>query len=161
VKTFTISAAQGNFFDSKKVRLAVDKSRRQILSRMGAFVRQRAITSIRKPPKTRRREAKTGRFAKAAGQISRPGMPPYSHRGLLRKFLFFAYDPERQSVVIGPARLNKPGNAPESLEYGGESAIAGRNGRTRKIDVRARPFMGPALDKELPNFPDLWRNSVR
>ena len=35
-----------------------------------------------------------------------PGEPPSSHTGLLRRFIFFGYDRERRSVVIGPARLN-------------------------------------------------------
>jgi hypothetical protein len=93
------------FFDSKKVRRAVDRTTRRVLSRFGAFVRRAARSSIRK----RKR-------------VSEPGNPPSSHTGLLRRFIWFAYEPDKRSVIIGPARLtgDAMGEAPEALEYGGK-----------------------------------------
>jgi len=136
------------FFDTKAVLSAVDKATRRVLSRFGAFVRTTARSSIRK----RKRP-------------SAPGRPPSSHTGLLRKFIFFGYDRQRQSVVIGPMRLNqKTGDALEALEYGGPSTVVeGRRGkrRRRRINVAARPFMGPAFEKEQPKLPAMWRDSVR
>ncbi|NIA06911.1 MAG: hypothetical protein GWP14_04600 [Actinobacteria bacterium] len=133
------------FFNSPKVIAAVDKATRRVLSRFGAFVRQRAKTSIRKRKKP-----------------SAPGSPPSSHVGLLKKFIWFSYEPNRRSVVIGPARLsqNNRGEAPSLLEYGGITTIRRKKRRTR-VRIRARPFMGPAFEKEQRQLPSLWKLCVR
>ena len=136
------------FFDTAKVARAVDKATRRVLSRFGAFVRTAARSSIRR----RKR-------------ISRPGEPPSSHGGLLKRYILFGYDPARRSVVIGPMRLNqKVGNAPEALERGGTSVIAyglRRNRRKKRVKIRPRPYMGPAFEREQPKLPAMWANSVR
>ena len=141
-------AVKRSFFDRKAVRSAVDRAARRVLSRFGAFVRRTAKSSIRKRKRT-----------------SAPGEPPSSHTGLLRKFIFFGYDPRRKSVVIGPARLNqKTGDAPHALEYGGTSTVVEgprRRRRKRRVRIEARPYMGPAIRKELPGLPAMWRDSVR
>ena len=136
------------FFDTDRVKRAADTATRKVLSKAGAFIRTAARSSIRP------RRA-----------ISPPGSPPSSHTGLLRKFIFFGYEAARKTVVVGPMRLNqKIGAAPEALEHGGPSTVvSGLRGKRRKrrIRIAARPFMGPAMEKELPKFPGLWANSVR
>lgn len=136
------------FFDRKAVTSRVDRATRKVLSRFGAFVRTSARHSIRK------RKA-----------ISEPGNPPSSHTGLLRRFIFFGYDRDRRSVVIGPQRLNqKVGDAPHALEYGGTSTVVEglRNRRKkRRIKIAARPYMGPAFEREKPKLPAMWANSVK
>lgn len=139
----SIKAAKAGFFDRGPVLRAVDAASRGVLSRFGAFVRTRARSSIRKRKRT-----------------SQPGSPPSSHTGLLKQFLFFVYDDAARSVLIGPARLNKPGLAPATLEFGGEAVISDRRG-DRKVRIAPRPFMRPALDAELPSLPAMWRDSVR
>jgi hypothetical protein len=168
----SIKAAKGGFFDRKKVVDAVHKANRKALSKAGAFVRQRAKTSMRR----------------RKGTSSPPGVPPYAHVGLIRKFLFFSYDQAGQSVVVGPARINRPSagryTTPELHEYGGSVPGNGRviwitqavgrdtkgkfvsRGKKRvKLDgtlrYEPRPFMRPALAAELPKLPPLWRDSVR
>lgn len=140
--TMTLQAAKGGFFDRKKVKRSVNAGTRRAMSRFGAFVRQRAKTSIRK---------RKG--------ISPPGSPPYSHTGLLRKFILFAYDQQRQSVVIGPVLLKEESQAPRLLEYGGEATLETKRGRKR-ARYRPRPFMRPAFAAEKPNLPAIWRDSV-
>jgi hypothetical protein len=136
------------FFDRKAVTSRLDRATRKVLSRFGAFVRTGARHSIRK------RKA-----------ISEPGEPPSSHTGLLRKFIFFGYDRDRRSVVIGPQRLNqKVGDAPHALEYGGTSTVVeGLRSRRKKrrIRIAARPFMGPAFEREKPKLPAMWETSVK
>ncbi len=136
------------FFDRRAVRTRTDAGTRRVLSRFGAYVRTTARHSIRK----RKR-------------ISDPGEPPSSHTGLLRRLIFFGYDRDRRSVVIGPMRLNqKVGDAPAALEYGGTSmGVEGRRRRRRKRRVRiaARPYMGPAFEHEKPKLPAMWAGSVR
>jgi len=133
------------FFDSPKVVRAVDSTTRRVLSKFGAFVRRTARSSIRK----RKR-------------ISEPGSPPSSHSGLLKKFIFFGYDPAKRSVVIGPERLSQSGRgeAPHLLEYGGTGTVE-RRGKRRRAKVRARPFMGPAFEKEESKLAAMWRDSIK
>ena len=136
------------FFDTDRVKKSADAATRKALSQAGAFIRTTAKHSIRQRKKP-----------------SAPGQPPSSHSGLLRRFIFFGYDEARKTVVVGPMRLNqKIGAAPEALEHGGESVVVeGLRGkrRKRKVRVRARPFMGPAMEQEIPKFPGLWANSVK
>lgn len=135
------------FFDRAKVQRAVGRGKIKALSRAGAFIRQRAKSSIR-----RRRGA------------SRPGNPPHSHTGYLRNFIFFGYEPATESVVIGPVKLNqKNTEAPRTLEHGGTTVITEfRNGRIvrRKVTIAPRRYMGPALDAEQDNIPRQWAGVV-
>lgn len=127
---------RGGFFDRPKVQRAIDRANRRNLSRAGAFVRQRMKTSILK-----------------SKQVARPGEPPSSHSGELRRFLFFAYDFSTRSVVVGPEKIGKKGNVPALLEQGGR----GPNGR----EYAPHPYAEPALEAERGNFPEIWRNSIR
>lgn len=137
------------FFDRLAVMSAVDRAARRVLSKFGAFVRTAARSSIR-----------------ARKAPSAPGQPPSSHTGKLKRGIFFAYEPEKKNVVIGPARFaSGPGDAPAALEHGGTSTLvrsARRRGARRKTQqVRARPFMVPARDKVQRAHPQLWKDAVR
>lgn len=162
------------FFDKKAVAGSVDKASSRVLPKFGAFVRRAARSLIRK-----------------AKRVSEPGQPPKGKTGVLRDFLFFAYDGSEDRVFIGPAKTNqvffqgdgKPvtGTVPSILEAGGRISIlevfkwgkwrradlrsrrhnAGLPTRLRTIQIEPRPFMGPALAKEQPKLPALWANSVK
>ena len=132
------------FFDRKAVTGAVDRATRKVFSKFGAFVRTTAKHSIRK------RKA-----------VSQPGNPPSSHVGLLKKLIYFGYDPGRKSVVIGPTPLRGTAEAPPLLEYGGTARRRGRKGKNVMATYRARPFMGPAFEAEKPKLPAMWANSVK
>lgn len=147
-----LNAMKGMFFDREAVLRETDKGMQSVFSKFGAYVRTRARTSIR----TRKK-------------ASEPGQPPSSHTGLLKRNIFFGYDRDKKSVVIGPVLLNgTAGTAPESLEYGGQANIMVRrrgmtrgNQRERKvIKIKTRPYMQPAFDQELTKLPDLWANSI-
>ena len=133
------------FFDSAAVVRSVDKSTRKVLSKFGAFVRRTAKQSIRKRKKP-----------------STPGMPPSSHTGLLKRFIFFGYDQQKNSVVIGPTQLteNNRGQAPNVLEYGGRTTVE-VNTKNTHVKIRPRPFRGPAFEKEKQSLPALWQDSVK
>lgn len=133
------------FFDRKAVIDKTDAATRRVLSKFGAFVRTGAKSSIRKRKKS-----------------SAPGSPPSSHTGLLKRLIFFGYDTEKRSVVIGPERLNGhgQGEAPAILEYGGRTTIKS-GGKRKQVVYRARPYMQPAFEKEKPKLPALWANSVK
>ena len=131
---FKVDQAKRLFFDRKAVTDQVDKAERGVLSRFGAFVRWNARRRIRKRKK-----------------VSQPGQAPSSRTGLLKRLLYFVWDPSSRSVVIGPAALNGGDrDGAEMLEKGGTTTrklwviqpedIAGatrdRHGRLRYADGR-------------------------
>jgi Bacteriophage protein of unknown function (DUF646). len=126
-------AKQFVFFDSKEVMRAVDKGTRKALSKFGAFVRRRAKSSIRK----RKR-------------VSRPGEPPSSHTGKLKKNIFFGYDRTKKTVVIGATAFSST-RAQELLEYGGTRG---------KAIYRPRPYMRPAFSAELKNVNSIFKDFI-
>jgi hypothetical protein len=133
------------FFDQVKVKNKVDKQTRKVLSRFGSFVRQTSRRSIRRRKKS-----------------SRPGQPPSSHTGVLKRFIFFGYDQNRRNVVIGPVVVpGKAGKAPEALEHGGRVTVTGGDARRRTTVIEARPFMGPAFRAEVMKVPSLWVNAIK
>lgn len=134
------------FFDRHAVIAAVDRAKRKVLSKAGAFIRTAARTSIRK------------RKGSAP-----PGAPPHSHEGSLRRLILFGYDRASDSVVVGPVGF-KGSAAPSALEHGGSTTVLRRRGgrlTSRKVRIAPRPYMAPALEKERPRLPPLWRNSIK
>lgn len=144
----TIDVIKRNFFDSEKVQKAVDSAMRRKLSKFGAFVRTRSRSSIRKRKAT-----------------SKPGQPPTSRTGLLKKFIFFSYDEATKTVVIGPAAFRANTVAPELLEKGGTALVSPRITRKwqppRLAKYAARPYMQPAFAAELPAFLATLKDSVK
>lgn len=139
--SMSLKEFKAGFFDRQTVQQAVDKAARKNLSKFGAFVRRSAQTSIR----SRKR-------------ISEPGQPPSSHTGLLKRHIYFAYDGQKKSVVIGPVAWKKRGSftVPEVLEYGGQIREA-----NHRYNYRPRPFMRPAFEKEKARIKDIWKDSIK
>jgi hypothetical protein len=170
------------FFDKAAVIEATDVATRKALSKGGSMVRQTARRSMRSRKKA-----------------SAPGSPPSAHRKsdthprgpLLKDRLYFAYESNARSVVVGPEKLGRS-NAPEVMEKGGTiktKVKAARTGKpksaaavaafrrklaagtlktkskpteaTRDVKVAERPFMVPALNKEKPKLSGLWADSVK
>lgn len=152
-----------SFFDSELVMKALGDAERKTLSKFGAFVRTRAKTSIR-PAIILNRKAR--RAAKKAGQSepkpqyqpSQPGEPPRSRTGILKRNIFFGYDADAHSVVIGPTLVGgAPSDVPHRLEFGGEF----KTKQGRIVRVKKRPYMQPALDKEAAaSMPLMFANSL-
>lgn len=138
---------KNSFFDRHAVVDKVEKARVTVLSRIGAFMRTRARSMLRK----RKR-------------ISNPGQAPSVHTSdptISLKNVQFGYDFSSRSVVVGPIPLNgKNGGTPvpELLEFGGTVT---RKGKT--LHYAARQFMGPTLQKEIAagTLPPHWKNSVK
>jgi hypothetical protein len=168
------------FFDKKLVKGLLTDTTRKALSKAGAFVQRTAKLSL----------SRTGK------KPSKPGTPPRKRVGLLRDQVFFVFDPDTFSVVVGPRRLNMvamsplkrggfqktAGNVPGLHEFGGKQGIIERKFKSegpegwRRADLRrnrdsetydyrlrvarypARPYMGPALRRNLSKFPKLYFN---
>ena len=148
-----------SFFDDSKIERAVERANKRNLSKVGAFIRRRGRSSIRKRKK-----------------VSRPGKPPSSHtsdRTVSIKNILFGFDAVNESVIIGPVRLHgQKGIVPSLLEFGGSTTIVSRGPRdtfggraiiSKRAKYKARPFMGPALDSEVAagTIPQVWSGSVR
>lgn len=164
----TLNAAKSNFFDRPAVIAAVGRATATALSKGGAEVRKLAQRSILmrerpsspgQPPHGHRTGTRT-RKSKSTGRVRVQAVSP------LREFLFFSFDPQTESVVVGPVKLSQAlsGTAPMALEYGGSSVVVSyRNGRRvqRRVSIRARPFMRPALQAAMPVILEAFRNSVK
>ena len=143
------------FFDRQAVIDVVGRANAKNLSRAGSFIRRSARSSLRR----RKR-------------VSEPGQPPSVHtqdRVATLKNIWFVFERRRTSVVVGPLRLNGStlrgsdrSTVPELHELGGSAVLVSRKKkRRRRARYAARPFMGPAMKRELPKFEGLWANSVK
>lgn len=122
------------WFNSAAVLDAVDEAKREELSRFGYYTMRDARQSIRK----RKRPA-------------RPGESPTNQTTLLKRFIYFAYEPETSGVITGPARLaGARGSAfiPKTLEEG-------------DARIEARPYMKPAHARQLTKQMPRWRDAVK
>jgi hypothetical protein len=136
------------FFDRAVVIAEMESKTRKALSRAGAFIRTRARSSIRS--------------RKSAAPV---GSPPSSHTHLLKRFIFFSYDPATKSIVAGPEQLTgvRGTDVPHTLEFGGHGQTKGKGGVRRVFTIKPRPFMGPALKKEVEagTIPQQWGGSLK
>lgn len=150
------------FFDTKAVTDRLDPATRKALSKFGAFVRQRDKSSLKYKDGT-----------------APPGQPPFVHRstgytksrknkktGLtkteqaspLRELIFFAYDANTKSVVIGPVLGGSQSGAPRTIEEGGNATVRRENGKVVSVHVRPHPHTKPAFDTELGKVGGNFRN---
>lgn len=113
--TLTVDRFKDTFFDRDSVQRAVDQAQFTSLRKGGASIRLIARRSIRRRKKP-----------------SAPGQPPSSRKGQLKELLFFGYDERARSVVVGPARLDRPTGAPNILEFSGSAKAIDRR-RVRRI----------------------------
>jgi len=177
---FDFGAIKRTWFNGDAVMRKVTAGRKRGLSRIGAFVRQRMRTSIKRRKKS-----------------SPPGEPPSAHQGAI-KLIFFGYDERTESVVVGPIRVSTPKTqtigVPPLLEKGGDvsrsvalpralggsrvvsarqkeafrrkvrdgSLIVPTPGRAVKLyHYRGNPFVAPAAEAERPKFPQALRDCMR
>jgi hypothetical protein len=169
---YTVDQAKGQFFDREAVIKSAGKGLVRWANKSGGLVRKIARQSMRRRQKS-----------------SPAGTPPSAHVGLIRDRLFYVWEPQRKTIVVGPALLNRPDrDALQVLEHGGdamrkffvenvESAKRTKSGQVRtKNETRIRfsrkaparrvhydgnPFMGPALDKALPALTPALKDSIR
>ena len=159
-----------SFLDRPKILKEVEAANKTNLSQAGKLVRAIARNSI----KTRRQKVKSlsleekkkfrlkVKIAKFYGRPrpllprlpSKPGDPPNSVSGLLKRFIFFSWDSVQKTAPVGPSIIPKFGNGtiPNVLEYGGRST----DGKM----VLARPFMRPAEETARRQYPKFWKDSI-
>lgn len=124
-----------SFFDAEAVLKRLDKAERKQLSKLGAFIRQRWRTSLRyrqdpapagAPPSVHRSTLRT-KTNRRTGVAKRQAVSPE------REFIFFAFEAESRSVIVGPAKTNQTPpkgiggqTVTEVIEYGGTESIVER-----------------------------------
>ncbi len=127
---------------TKRVADAAEKATFRNVRHAAAAIRRDAIESIQQ-----------------ADGPSAPGSPPHTHTGGITKKgntrkgnlqRAIAYDTDKDSAVIGP-RESVVGLAGQAHEMG--ESFHG-------TDYDERPFMGPALDKNLDRFASSWQGSI-
>lgn len=107
---------KGGFFDRGAIITAMSVAERKAMMRTGGYLRKVARNSMRK---------KKG--------PAKPGEPPHVHVGHIKNLLFFAYDTQTGSLVVGPVGFNGS-PVPNILEFGNNKQ-------------EARQFMKPAQVK--------------
>lgn len=128
-----------SFFDSPKVLREVKREKRRMLSKMGAFTRATARRSMRK----RKKPASAGE-------------PPSVHEGSYKRLTFFAWDPVRESVVVGAIPFKSSSMMPELTEHGGDTTQKTDRGLIHR-NYKPHPAMRLAMNKELPKFASMFK----
>jgi phage gpG-like protein len=85
-----------------------------------------------------------------AAKPSEAGQPPHTRKGQLRRAERYDVDAAAEVAVIGP-RFSMVGASAEAHEFGGEF---------RGDKYPARPFMGPALERNRDLIPAFWGDEV-
>lgn len=160
------------FMDARRMMALVDKAKRRKMFQAAGYVRTTAMRMIRQRK-----------------SISRPGQPPHSHEGTLRRRMAFEVFPGADGAIVGPLKTNQvffgkdrqpvSGTIPQILEDGGAITLlevqrsngtwrradlrsrrrmAGRPTRYRTANIKARPYMKPALAKAVDGkrWMDIW-----
>lgn len=109
------------FFDRGLIISAMDQATRKAMVSTGAYTRTVARNSMKKRKGP-----------------SDPMTPPHVHVGTLKNLLYFNYDPQARTVVVGPVGLGNS-KVPGILEYGNKF-------------VEPRPYMAPAGNKAYKKF---------
>jgi len=82
---------------------------------------------------------------------AKPGKPPKTGNGLMRKAIAYHVDRKVGEAVIGPTAV--------VIDHIG--ALHELGGKTKDGRYKPRPYMGPAFDKILPRLPQSWRRTIR
>ena len=133
------------FFDRAKVINAMDRVTHWALKAFGKEVRSTAQKSMQR-----------------AEGPSAPGTPPHVHgKALIKKQLYYSFDFNQRSVVIGPEYLDRARTyagvtIPQLMEEGG--TVIGIDGKVHIYP--ARPYMGPAFEAAKAHLNDFWQDAM-
>lgn len=116
------------YFDDPTIHKYIDKATANGLGKWGAYVRRTARQSIKERPGP-----------------SKPGSPPHSHVGTLKKLIEFAFDTTTKTVVVGPEISANPSGAPNILEFSGR--VRKRNKPVQKAKTFLIGEFGPVRFK--------------
>ena len=131
---FTLTADTSKFLDRFVVETEVERIEFEGLKRNAFYLRRVARNSIRRKKSP-----------------SKPGQPPRSVRGDLKRGIWAVME-GRGSAVVGPVKYGWGTEAPSNLEFGGESVIdrsvqrkVGDGGEIRVVSGRAGKEVRPGV----------------
>lgn len=152
------------FFDRAAVIADLGKRAASAFAQYARWITRTASRSMRKGGKKK-------------GAVSEAEQPPRYHNRLLRDHIYFDWDARRQSILMGPAKMSTKSGVskiPRILERGGSSrarvgtpkVITVRkpgskrgtkktiyvNKSLRRVRIKKRPYMGPAVTKSKSHF---------
>jgi len=131
--------AKNYTWNSKAVIGAVGRVRAEAFRVTAMNIRKTAMRSMKKGTK--------------AQYVSKPGEPPRRHSSALQKSILYALDERRMSAVIGPVKYKGQSKGASALEKGGTVTRTDRRKKKKvTIKIKPRPFMVPALQKEVKNM---------
>lgn len=116
---------------TRRVREAADRAARRAFAKAAFRIFRDAQASVER-----------------SAEPSAPGEPPHTRRGQLKRAI--RYDATKDGAVIGP-RKSMVGISATAHEFGGSY---------ERERFPARPFMGPALERDLDNFSGDFAGSI-
>jgi hypothetical protein len=151
---FALKSLKEGFFDTAQVQKEADRFARQTGSRFGAYARRRMKSSLKystkpsapgRPPHVHQTRGFTKKKLSKSGTGARQAVSP------LRELIFFAYDRDTKSTVVGPAKFGgRGGIAPGLLEKGGAGTFKdSKTGEIKRGNWKKRPFVAPAGEAEV------------
>lgn len=149
----THGAASSGFFDRPKVMAEVDRATLRVLRIAGFRVRRTARRSLKRKPYT--------------ADSPPPGQPPHAHEENGLRRIYYSWDTATRAIVVGPVLFTRKVDGktiPEIHEFGAtvKTTVFGAGvGVEEKLGkYPQRPFMGPALEKHIPELPGLWKDAL-
>jgi phage gpG-like protein len=149
------------FFDeSSKVAAQARRASYELVEKAAFRIYKSSKDSIQKAPlvsgvTAKKKRDSSGRFLKGSGKKGRkrtvpsaPGSPPHTRRNQLKNAI--VYYAKRGEATIGP-RASRVGTSATAHEFGGQY---------KDESFPARPFMGPALDRDVPLFGNSFAGSI-
>lgn len=140
--------------ETKKVAQAADNAAFKNMRHAAASIRKDALASIIVSKEVIGYIYTTNKNGdRVKVKVFRPspaGTPPYSHRNKMffQRGLQFVADNE--SATIGPTKS----------AFGESLAVHEFGEEYKGIDYDERPFMNPALERNVPRFADSWSGSI-
>jgi hypothetical protein len=154
IAQFNLSMRMSRYFlDRREVQKRLGKANARAMSKVGAFLRRRARSSLRRRKRT-----------------SRPGEPPSVHSDdavANLKNILFAVEPRRQSLVVGPVALNQVNQSwidlagrtvPQVMEFG--DVLVLREWRFAQLDAKQK-WSGWDRYTSTAKFGTEWRRQDR
>lgn len=161
-----VQDAKNCFFDSPAVERAVGRAKARQLNKLGGATRLRAKFSIKRAPALDAQTGQVTRRSKKKATVdatAKPGDPPYSHQGTLRKLILYGLGNDGSSMLAGPVKFpSRFGGGPEFVEHGGDTTLRiGPRGKPHSVHYHGNPFMAPAMAEELPKWIESWKGSIK
>lgn len=152
----------------------LEAAQNRTLFQMGGFARRTIQNIIPQTTEEKvagrgiRRQDRSGRRFRRrdSPRTSKPGNPPFAHgpRGSsLKGMIIFNVNRPAKQVAVGVALGRNGHDYGKFLELGGVTTVFGREARRRgrRLRIRKRPFVTPAIKSIEPNLSQIFYQRMR